>query len=130
MPDDEYAVSFMSNLKETDEVEMWSKIDLRTREQNNKMWPMLHDFEKQIPWDGELITAKEWKILISALFDREVKLLRGLEGGVVMVPSDTSDYLKKKFSDFIEFVYVVGNGKGVEWSEKALEAYEKYREAQ
>lgn len=47
----------------------------------------------------------------------------------VYVRPSTKKFRKAEASQFVEFLYSVGAEYGVKWSEKALEAYEEYREA-
>ena len=101
----------------------------RTHEQNRKLWPLLKDVSEQILWDGEHLTPEEWKDLLSAAF-KSAKIVSGLYGGGVAVGTSTSKMGKKKFSEFIEFIYAEGAERGVLWSEPSLDTYASYREAQ
>ena len=40
--------------------------DKRSLAQNRMMWAVLNDIAKQVNWNGEQLTAEEWKHLITA----------------------------------------------------------------
>jgi hypothetical protein len=102
----------------------------RTIEQNNKLWPMLTDIAKQVVWYGQKYSKEDWKDMITSALTPEQRVAPGLNGGVVLLGMSTSRMNKKEFSDLIELIYCFGAQQGVQWSEKALECYENYREAQ
>lgn len=90
----------------------------RSLDQNALLWPLLECFADQVEWpvNGKLVQleAGEWKDILSAAFEQEsVRLAQGLNGGVVMLGRRTSQYGKKRFSEFIEFIYAVGAERGV-----------------
>lgn len=114
----------MRRNRETNELEMWSHTDLRTPEQNSKMWPMLNDFSEQIVWCGRKRSTYEWKYILSASFEK-MRLVPGIDGEIVPIPARTSRYTKQKFSALIESIYAVGAELGVEWSDPAIKAYEE-----
>jgi len=102
----------------------------RTLEQNNKLWPMLTDIAKQVVWYGQKYSKEDWKDMITSALIPEQRVAPGLKGGVVLLGMSTSRMNKKEFSDLIELINAFGAQQGVQWSEKALECYENYREAQ
>jgi hypothetical protein len=102
----------------------------RTLEQNNKLWPMLTDIAKQVVWYGQKYSKEDWKDMITSALIPEQRVAPGLNGGVVLLGMSTSRMNKKEFSDLIELINAFGAQQGVQWSEKALECYENYREAQ
>jgi hypothetical protein len=101
----------------------------RSHEQNRKLWAMLTDCSQQILWDDQHLTPEEWKDLFTAAF-KNAKIVSGLYGGGVAVGASTSKMSKKKFSEFVEFIYSEGTERGVMWSEPSLDTYASYREAQ
>lgn len=94
----------------------------RTKDQNDKLWPMLTDVSKQVKWPdfdtGELVylTKDEWKDLFTALVKRQ-RMLPGIEGGVVMIGAHTSRMTKRTFSELIEAIYAFGAERDVVWSD-------------
>lgn len=90
----------------------------RTLEQNDAQWPILEAFAKQLQWsvNGDMVwmTSEEWKDVLTAAFDEEdVRLAKGLNGGVVMLGKRTSKFPKKKFSDWLEFLHATAALRGV-----------------
>lgn len=90
----------------------------RSAEQNALMWPLLECFSEQLAWQingaDVMMEPEEWKDVLSAGFDNEeVRLARGLNGGLVMLGKRTSQFGKKRFSAFIEFILAEGATRGV-----------------
>jgi hypothetical protein len=90
----------------------------RTLEQNDAQWPILETFSKQLQWqvNGDMVwmTAEEWKDVLTSAFDEEdVRLAKGLNGGVVMLGKRTSKFTKDKFSDWLEFLHATAALRGV-----------------
>jgi NinB protein len=90
----------------------------RTLDQNAAQWPILEAFSDQLQWpvNGELVkmSAEEWKDVLTAAFEREnARLAMGIDGGVVMLGKRTSQYGKKKFSEWLEFLHAVAAMRGV-----------------
>jgi len=99
----------------------------RTLDQNALLWPLLTCFAEQLTWpvNGERVRLEpdEWKDILSAAFEQEsVRLAQGLNGGVVMLGRRTSQYGKRKFSDFVEFIYASGAELGVNFERKRVAA--------
>ena len=100
--------------------------ETRTEAQNRLMWPQLQAFSDQLVWpvNGrmEKLTPDEWKDLLTAAFNSEtLRLAMGLNGGTVMLGQRTSKFSKKKFSEFIEFLYATAADRDVklpEWKDE------------
>ena len=111
----------------------------RSLDQNAKQWPMLTDIARQVPLtvngaaslpgDNKAaikVRAGDWKNVLSAVFLRETRIA-AYDGAVVSLGASTSQFNRRQFSEYIEFLYSVGAEHDVEWSEKAQEAYALYR---
>jgi hypothetical protein len=91
----------------------------RNLDQNAAMWPILEAFAQQLDWpvNGRMVKldAEAWKDLLTAAFEREsVRLAMALDGsGVVMLGRRTSQYGKRKFSEFLEFLHATAADRGV-----------------
>lgn len=90
----------------------------RTLEQNSAQWPILEAFSQQLQWpvNGQMVhmTAEEWKDVLTAAFQRETaRLAMGMDGGVVMLGQRTSQFGKKKFGEWLEFLNAVAAMRGV-----------------
>lgn len=90
----------------------------RTLDQNAAQWPILQAFSEQLQWpvNGQMVrmTDEEWKDVLTAAFQRETaRLAMGIDGGVVMLGQRTSQFGKKKFSEWLEFLHAVAAQRGV-----------------
>lgn len=91
----------------------------RTLEQNGAQWPILEAFARQLQWpvNGQMVwmSADEWKDVLTAAFEREsVRLAMAFDGpGVVMLGQRTSQYGKRKFSEWLEFLHAAAASRGV-----------------
>lgn len=102
--------------------------EIRSNDQNAKMWPMLEDIAKTVVWFGDKYTKEDWKDILSAAWKGQ-QLVPGVNGGFVALGVRTSKIEKPDFSEFIESLYAFGSDHNVQWSEKSIEIYETYREA-
>ena len=73
---------------ESHRIEITPVSDRRSSNQNRKMWAMLNDIARQVPWTVNgvrcLIAPEDWKDLITAGLAKHQRIAQGLEGGVVM----------------------------------------------
>lgn len=95
--------------------------DLRSQEQNDRMWAMLRDVAKQVLWtvDGELtkLPAEDWKQIFTAALKREMRMAKGLDGGVVMLGASTRKMRKQQMSDLMDLMTAFGSERGIAWSD-------------
>lgn len=90
----------------------------RNLEQNAAMWALLQCWavQKEWPVNGQLVklTKEEWKDILTASFDREeVRIAQGLDGGMVLLGHRTSQFGKRKFSAWLEFLHAASAQHGV-----------------
>ena len=94
----------------------------RTKDQNNKLWPMLTDISRQcqmvIGTEWQWASEEDWKDLFTAALTGEQRVAQGINGGVVFLGRSTSKMKKREFSDLIELIYAYGAEHGVVWSEQ------------
>ena len=95
--------------------------DKRSLAQNRMMWAVLNDIAKQVNWNGEQLTAEEWKHLITANLHGQ-KCLKGINGGLVFMGLSTRKMNKKEFADVVTCAEQFGAENGVKFSNDALEA--------
>jgi hypothetical protein len=90
----------------------------RTLEQNAAQWPILEAFSEQLEWpvNGQptRMTPEEWKDVLSAAFENEIRVAPGIFGGSVMLGQRTSQYQKAKFSEWLDFLDATAAQMGVE----------------
>jgi len=93
----------------------------RTLDQNAKMWAMLHDIAKQVQWpvNGKLewLSPEEWKSIMSAAANSEMRMAQGLNGGFVFLGKRTSHMSVSEMVDLIECMYAFGEEREVNWSD-------------
>jgi len=103
--------------------------ETRTTEQNKKLWALLGDISRQVPWvvdhRKQTVSPDDWKVILTAGLRRNTRYAEGVEGGVVLLGESTSRMSKKELATLIEFIYYFGAEKGVRWSEA-----KKYIDAQ
>lgn len=93
----------------------------RTTEQNSKMWPMLRDLSNQVVYHGFTLSLDEWKSFATATLERQ-KIVPNMDGdGFIALGQSTSSMSKKKFSDLIEIIYMIGAKFNVKWSRESEE---------
>ena len=90
----------------------------RTLDQNAAQWPILQAFADQLQWpvNGAMVrmTPGEWKDVLTCAFRRDsVRVAMGLDGGMVMLGSRTSEFGKKQFSEWLEFLHATAALRGV-----------------
>lgn len=91
----------------------------RSLDQNAAMWPILQAFADQLQWpvNGAMVwmTPDEWKDVLSAAFRREsVRVAMGMDGGMVMLGSRTSQFGVREMSEFIEFLKATAAARDVD----------------
>lgn len=95
--------------------------ETRTNEQNDKMWAMLTDVSRQVPWvlngKEQKLTPEQWKDIFTAALVQETNIAPGINGGFVMLGRRTSRMRKKQFVELIELIYAFGADKSVVWSD-------------
>jgi hypothetical protein len=93
--------------------------DVHTDLQRMKFNAMCGDLSRQIEWDGEQLSATEWKHWLTAAWKQQ-RMVRGLEPGtIVFVGEGLKKRAKADLIDLIELAYWFGTQQGVVWSEKA-----------
>ncbi len=92
----------------------------RTLEQNAFQWPYLQGFSEQLQWpvNGEKVwlVKDEWKDVLTCAFDGDVspRIASAWEGGgVVMLGKRTSQFGKKRFAEWMEWLIAAATLKGI-----------------
>lgn len=85
----------------------------RTLPQNDRMWAMLSDIARQVEWHGNRLRADEWKTIFMAALKRELRLVPGIDGGMVNLSNSTRDLSKGEMSDLMELIAAFGAERGV-----------------
>ena len=92
--------------------------NIRSLEQNSKMWAMLTDISRQVKWHGQWLRPEEWKQMITAALKR-YKVVPGIDGGFVVIGASTSRMSIKEMIEVIDFCYAFGADPEhpVKWSD-------------
>jgi hypothetical protein len=97
--------------------------DLRSLDQNAKMWAMLGDISSQVRWpvNGEsvLMTSWDWKDLFTASLKKHSRVAMGLDGGFVILGGHTSRMTKSLMAEMIELMLAFGAERDVHWRDRA-----------
>jgi hypothetical protein len=92
----------------------------RSTEQNAKLWAALTDLAEQVNWHGQRLTKEEWKDVMTAGLKRQ-KVVPGIDGGFVVLGSQTSRMSKGELSDLLELIAAFGAQHEVTFSEPHCE---------
>lgn len=90
----------------------------RSLEQNAAQWPILEAFAAQLEWpiNGRMskLSSEDWKDLLTAAFKQEqARVAPGLDGGMVLLGQRTSQFGKREFSEWLEFLHATASDRGV-----------------
>lgn len=95
--------------------------DLRSSAQNKRLWAMLNDISKQVPWpvwfegrcDVVRMDSQSWKNVFTASLEKSQKMAQGLDGGYVLLGQRTSKMGVKKMAELIQLIEAFGAERGV-----------------
>ena len=94
------------------------KASKRSLPQNDRMWAMLTDVARQLPWHGIKLTPDDWKLIFMDALKREVRMVPNIDGnGFVSLGRSSSDLSKQEMSDLMELIAAFGAQHSVEFSE-------------
>lgn len=97
------------------EITIREHADTRSIAQNRLMWDMLTAISKQVEWDGQKLSPEDWKDVISSALQQQTRVVRGLEGGIVILGARTSKMKVKEMSEMIEYCEHFGGANGVKF---------------
>lgn len=90
----------------------------RSLPQNDRMWAMLTEVARQLPWHGVTLRPDDWKLLFLDALKREERLVPNLDGsGFVNLRQSSSDLTKSEMSDLIELIFEFGSRHGVKFAD-------------
>jgi hypothetical protein len=67
------------------------------------MWAILHKIASRAQWHGQWLDEDEWKCLFTAGLKQQ-KVLPGLEGGFVVMPTSTSRMSKEEHATLVDLM--------------------------
>ena len=81
----------------------------RTTDQNALMWASLTEIARQVEWHGLKLSADDWKLMLMAGLNQEMRLVPNIEGnGFVNLGRSSSDLSKAEMGDLIELIFAFG----------------------
>ena len=93
----------------------------RSIPQNDRMWAMLTDVARQLPWHGIKLSPDDWKLIFLDALKREVRLVPNIDGnGFVSLGRSSSDLSKAEMSDLIEIIHAFGAKHGVRFADDEI----------
>lgn len=98
------------------------KATKRTIPQNDRMWAMLTDVARQLPWHGQKLTAEDWKLIFLDGLKGEVRTVPNLDGNGFVSLRRSSDLSKAEMSDLIDLIGAFGAEHGVEFGDHQEQA--------
>jgi len=94
----------------------------RSIPQNDRMWAMLTDLARQLPWHGLNLKADDWKLIFLDALKRETRtsrLVPNIDGdGFVNLNTRSSDLSKEEMSELIELILAFGTQHGVKFKDE------------
>jgi hypothetical protein len=86
----------------------------RTKEQNDRMWPMLTALSVQLKWHGQRLTPDDWKLVMMAGLNQELRLVPNIHGnGFVQLGRSSSKLSKAEMSELMELIEAFAAEHGV-----------------
>jgi hypothetical protein len=99
------------------------KASKRSLPQNDRMWAMLTDVARQVPWHGLTLSPDDWKLIFLDALKREVRAVPNLDGtGFVNIGRSSSDLSKAEMGDLMELIAAFGAQHGVVFADEARAA--------
>lgn len=90
------------------------KASKRTLDQNSRMWAMLTEVSRQLPWHGVRLQPQDWKLIFLDALNRELRIVPNIDGtGFVNLGRSSSDLSKAEMTDMIELIFAFGAKHGV-----------------
>jgi len=89
--------------------------EVRSDQQNRRMWAMLRDISRQVEWYGQKLKDEDWKHIFSASVEKQ-RAVPGLDGGFVVLGISTRKQSKKWFNDMFEVMEAFAAERGVKFT--------------
>ena len=97
--------------------------DRRTLPQNSLMWACLTDLSEQLLWHGQKLSQEDWKIVMMAGLDQELRVVPNINGdGFVPLGRSSSKLTKSEMTELIELIRVFGAQHGVVFGDQQEDA--------
>lgn len=95
----------------------------RTIPQNSRLWAMLSDVARQLPWHGIKLSPSDWKLIFLDALKREVRMVPNIDGnGFVNLGRSSSDLSKEEMGGLMDLISEFGARHGVVFHEQEAAA--------
>lgn len=95
----------------------------RSIPQNDRMWAMLTEVARQLPWHGQRLRPDDWKLIFLDALKREARTVPNIDGtGLVDIARSSSDLSKSEMTDLIELIFEFGARHGVKFQDDQVAA--------
>jgi hypothetical protein len=95
----------------------------RTLPQNDRLWAMLTDVSKQLPWYGLKLRPDDWKLIFMDALARDMRIVPNLDGtGFVNLGRSSRDLSKDEMSELLELIAEFGARHGVKFNDEQAAA--------
>lgn len=89
----------------------------RSIPQNDRMWAMLTDVARQLPWHGQKLTPDDWKLVFLDALKGEIRSVPNIDGNGFVSLRRSSDLSKNEMSELIDLIAAFGAEHGVEFGD-------------
>lgn len=94
----------------------------RTTEQNSRLWAMLTEVARQVPWHGVRLSPDDWKLIFMDALNQEMRLVPNLNGnGFINLGRSSSRLTKAEFGDLMTLIEEFGARHNVQFHEPTPE---------
>lgn len=81
----------------------------RSTDQNSRLWAMLTEVARQVPWHGVRLTAEDYKLLFMDALNQEMRLVPNIGGnGFCNLGRSSSKLTKAEFGDLMTLIEEFG----------------------
>ena len=93
-------------------------MDVRTLDQNSRLWAMLTELSRQVEWYGQRLQPEEWKDVMTAALKKQ-RAVPGIDGGFVVLGSSTRRMTKQEHWELQDLIEAFGAQRGVKFKDAA-----------
>lgn len=93
-------------------------MDVRTLDQNSRLWAMLTELSRQVEWYGQRLRPEEWKDVMTAALKKQ-RAVPGIDGGFVVLGSSTRRMTKQEHGELQDLIEAFGAQQGVKFMDAA-----------
>lgn len=114
------ATNWISQAKPGTRVEF--KETKRSIPQNDRMWAMLTDVARQLPWHGQKLTPDDWKLVFLDALKGEIRSVPNIDGTGFVSLRRSSDLSRSEMSELIDLIAAFGAEHKVEFGDDKEQA--------